>query len=81
MEKYQEVNFLRCKRVLEYSFLRGEDMLWSPQRITSLLHCLGAYDWSLANMLILHLLVSRPGREPPRRCHPAPLGARGALWA
>uniref|UniRef100_A0A8D0MTK5 Acyl-coenzyme A oxidase n=1 Tax=Sus scrofa TaxID=9823 RepID=A0A8D0MTK5_PIG len=56
VEKYQEVNFLRCKRVLEYSFLRGEDMLWSPQRITSLLHCLGAYDWSLANMLILHLL-------------------------
>uniref|UniRef100_A0A8D1WKJ3 Acyl-coenzyme A oxidase n=1 Tax=Sus scrofa TaxID=9823 RepID=A0A8D1WKJ3_PIG len=56
VEKYQEVNFLRCKRVLEYSFLRGEDLLWSPQRITSLLHCLGAYDWSLANMLILHLL-------------------------
>uniref|UniRef100_A0A8D0TCK9 Acyl-coenzyme A oxidase n=1 Tax=Sus scrofa TaxID=9823 RepID=A0A8D0TCK9_PIG len=56
VEKYQEVNFLRCKRVLEYSFLRGEDMLWSPQRITSLLHCLGAYDWSLANVLILHLL-------------------------
>uniref|UniRef100_A0A8D1GV26 Acyl-coenzyme A oxidase n=1 Tax=Sus scrofa TaxID=9823 RepID=A0A8D1GV26_PIG len=56
VEKYQEVNFLRCKRVLEYSFLRGEDLLWSPQRITSLLHCLGAYDWSLANVLILHLL-------------------------
>uniref|UniRef100_A0A5G2R6F3 Acyl-coenzyme A oxidase n=1 Tax=Sus scrofa TaxID=9823 RepID=A0A5G2R6F3_PIG len=56
VEKYQEVNFLRCKRVLEYSFLRGEDLLWSPQRISSLLHCLGAYDWSLANMLILHLL-------------------------
>lgn len=57
LEKYRELSFLRCKRVLEYGFFSMEDLAASPLRVWALIHCLGMYDWSLAAKCILHLLV------------------------
>nr|XP_031294109.1 peroxisomal acyl-coenzyme A oxidase 3 isoform X2 [Camelus dromedarius] len=57
VEKYQELNFLRCKRIFEYDFLPMEDVLGSPWRIRVLVECLGMYDWSLATKFFLHLLI------------------------
>nr|XP_031294094.1 peroxisomal acyl-coenzyme A oxidase 3 isoform X1 [Camelus dromedarius]XP_031294100.1 peroxisomal acyl-coenzyme A oxidase 3 isoform X1 [Camelus dromedarius]XP_031294106.1 peroxisomal acyl-coenzyme A oxidase 3 isoform X1 [Camelus dromedarius] len=57
VEKYQELNFLRCKRIFEYDFLPMEDVLGSPWRIRVLVECLGMYDWSLATKFFLHLLT------------------------
>ncbi|XP_057562768.1 peroxisomal acyl-coenzyme A oxidase 3 isoform X3 [Hippopotamus amphibius kiboko] len=57
LEKYRELNFLRCKRVLEYNFLRVEDLLGSPQRVLALIHCLSMYDWSLAAKFLLQVLI------------------------
>lgn len=67
MEKYQELNFLRCKRVFEYDFLPVGDMLGSLPRVLALIECLGMYDWSLAAKFFLHVLVSRPGRGEEER--------------
>lgn len=79
LEKYRELTFLRCKRVLEFNFLRMDDMLRNPLKIMALVNCLGMYDWSLATKIFLHMLVSRQhgrGRwvsasmptEEPRGC-------------
>lgn len=57
-EKYQELSFLRLKRVLEYEFLSMAQMLESPIKALVLLNCLGMYDWSLATKMFLHLAVS-----------------------
>ncbi|XP_072802987.1 peroxisomal acyl-coenzyme A oxidase 3 isoform X2 [Vicugna pacos] len=57
VEKYQELNFLRCKRIFEYDFLPMEDVLGIPWRIRALVECLGMYDWSLATKFFLHLLT------------------------
>ncbi|KAF5912960.1 peroxisomal acyl-coenzyme A oxidase 3 isoform X2 [Diceros bicornis minor] len=57
MEKYRELNFLRCRRVFEYDFLPVEDMLRSPLKVLVLINCLGAYDWSLVSKFILHMLI------------------------
>uniref|UniRef100_A0A8C3X8W8 Acyl-coenzyme A oxidase n=1 Tax=Catagonus wagneri TaxID=51154 RepID=A0A8C3X8W8_9CETA len=57
VEKYQEVTFLRCKRVFEYDFLPLEDALQRPERVMSLIQCLSAYDLSLAATFSLHLLT------------------------
>lgn len=59
LEKYRELTFLRCKRVLEFDFLRMDDVLGSPLKIRALVDCLGMYDWSLASKVFLHVLVSR----------------------
>ncbi|XP_015982620.2 peroxisomal acyl-coenzyme A oxidase 3 [Rousettus aegyptiacus] len=56
-EKYQELSFLRLKRVLEYEFLSMAQMLESPIKALVLLNCLGMYDWSLATKMFLHLAV------------------------
>lgn len=57
MEKYRELNFLRCKRIFEYDFLRVDDMLRSPLKVLGLVTCLGTYDWSLATKVLLHMLT------------------------
>uniref|UniRef100_A0A8C9Q014 Acyl-coenzyme A oxidase n=1 Tax=Spermophilus dauricus TaxID=99837 RepID=A0A8C9Q014_SPEDA len=57
LEKYRELSFLQCKRVLEYGFFSVEDLAASPLRVWALIHCLGMYDWSLATKCFLHLLV------------------------
>lgn len=58
LEKYRELNFLRCKRVFEYGFFTVVDLWENPLRIAVLINCLGMYDWSLANKFSLHVLVS-----------------------
>lgn len=67
MEKYRELNFLRCKRIFEYDFLRVDDMLRSPLKVLGLVTCLGTYDWSLATKVLLHMLVSRRHRRGEER--------------
>lgn len=61
MEKHQELTFLRCKRVFEFGSLLVGRRLQSPLTALALLDCLGAYDWSLAIKVFLHLFVS--GRQ------------------
>ncbi|XP_030776127.1 peroxisomal acyl-coenzyme A oxidase 3 isoform X2 [Rhinopithecus roxellana] len=57
LEKYRELNFLRCKRIFEYDFLSVEDMFKSPLKVPALIQCLGMYDSSLAVKYLLHSLV------------------------
>nr|XP_012328946.1 peroxisomal acyl-coenzyme A oxidase 3 isoform X1 [Aotus nancymaae]XP_012328947.1 peroxisomal acyl-coenzyme A oxidase 3 isoform X1 [Aotus nancymaae]XP_012328948.1 peroxisomal acyl-coenzyme A oxidase 3 isoform X1 [Aotus nancymaae]XP_012328949.1 peroxisomal acyl-coenzyme A oxidase 3 isoform X1 [Aotus nancymaae] len=57
LEKYRELNFLRCKRIFEYDFLSAGDVFESPLRVSALIQCLGMYDWSLAAKYLLHTLI------------------------
>ncbi|XP_042528634.1 peroxisomal acyl-coenzyme A oxidase 3 [Dipodomys spectabilis] len=57
LEKYRELNFLRCKRILEYDFCGLDDLFAKPLKIPAAIQCLGMYDWSLANKWVLHMLV------------------------
>ncbi|XP_063519547.1 peroxisomal acyl-coenzyme A oxidase 3 isoform X2 [Pongo pygmaeus] len=57
LEKYRELNFLRCRRIFEYDFLSVEDMFKSPLKVLTLIQCLGMYDCSLAAKYLIHSLV------------------------
>ncbi|XP_032109941.1 peroxisomal acyl-coenzyme A oxidase 3 isoform X3 [Sapajus apella] len=57
LEKYRELNFLRCKRIFEYDFLSVGGMFENPLKVSTLTQCLGMYDWSLAAKYLLHTLV------------------------
>uniref|UniRef100_U3CVX3 Acyl-coenzyme A oxidase n=1 Tax=Callithrix jacchus TaxID=9483 RepID=U3CVX3_CALJA len=57
LEKYRELSFLRCKRIFEYDFLSAGDMFESPLKVSTLIQCLGMYDWSLAAKYVLHTLI------------------------
>lgn len=73
VEKYQELNFLRCKRIFEYDFLPMGDMLGSLPKVLALIECLSMYDCSLASKFFLNVLVSCPGRGEERRGAPPTL--------
>uniref|UniRef100_A0A452TZS3 Acyl-coenzyme A oxidase n=1 Tax=Ursus maritimus TaxID=29073 RepID=A0A452TZS3_URSMA len=57
LEKYRELNFLRCKRAMEYNLLPVESIVANPLLVQTLITCLGMYDWSLAIKLHLHMLI------------------------
>lgn len=56
-EKYQELTFLRCKRLSEYEFLTLQKTMENPLRILCFLLSIGAYDWSLGIQFFLHSAV------------------------
>ncbi|XP_005424796.1 peroxisomal acyl-coenzyme A oxidase 3 isoform X1 [Geospiza fortis] len=53
-EKYQELTFLRCKRLFEYEFLTQQEMMEDPLRVFHMVICIGMYDWSLCLKFFLH---------------------------
>ncbi|CAI9172323.1 unnamed protein product [Rangifer tarandus platyrhynchus] len=57
VEKYQELNFLRCKRIFEYDFLPMGDMLGSLPKVLALIECLSMYDCCLASKFFLNVLT------------------------
>ncbi|KFQ47202.1 Peroxisomal acyl-coenzyme A oxidase 3, partial [Nestor notabilis] len=57
-EKYQELTFLRCKRLFEYDFLTLQEITENPLKIFNLMICIGMYDWSPCLQYFLHCSVS-----------------------
>ncbi|XP_075564938.1 peroxisomal acyl-coenzyme A oxidase 3 isoform X3 [Pelecanus crispus] len=53
-EKYQELTFLRCKRLFEYDFLTQQEIIENPLKILNMLICIGMYDWSPCLQYFLH---------------------------
>ncbi|XP_010010199.1 PREDICTED: peroxisomal acyl-coenzyme A oxidase 3, partial [Nestor notabilis] len=56
-EKYQELTFLRCKRLFEYDFLTLQEITENPLKIFNLMICIGMYDWSPCLQYFLHCSV------------------------
>ncbi|XP_058157289.1 peroxisomal acyl-coenzyme A oxidase 3 [Dasypus novemcinctus] len=54
MERYQELSFLRCKRLFEYDFIGFNDVSRKPLKFLALITCLGMYDASLTSKYILY---------------------------
>lgn len=57
-EKYQELTFLRCKRLFEYDFLTQQEIIENPLKILNMVICVGMYDWSPCLQYFLHCGVS-----------------------
>ncbi|NXT23755.1 ACOX3 oxidase, partial [Syrrhaptes paradoxus] len=57
-EKYQELTFLRCKRLFEYNFLTQQEIIENPLKILNMVICIGMYDWSPCLQYFLHCGVS-----------------------
>ncbi|XP_053921487.1 peroxisomal acyl-coenzyme A oxidase 3 isoform X4 [Cuculus canorus] len=53
-EKYQELTFLRCKRLFEYDFLTQQEILENPLKMLNMVICIGMYDWSPSLQYFLH---------------------------
>ncbi|XP_065516144.1 peroxisomal acyl-coenzyme A oxidase 3 isoform X3 [Lathamus discolor] len=53
-EKYQELTFLRCKRLFEYDFLTLQKTIENPLKLLCLVSCVGMYDWSPSLQYLLH---------------------------
>uniref|UniRef100_A0A8C9EJG5 Acyl-coenzyme A oxidase n=1 Tax=Pavo cristatus TaxID=9049 RepID=A0A8C9EJG5_PAVCR len=53
-EKYQELTFLRCKRLFEYDFLTQQEIIENPLKILNMVICIGMYDWSPCLQFFLH---------------------------
>ncbi|KAM9286811.1 peroxisomal acyl-coenzyme A oxidase 3 isoform 3-T5 [Cariama cristata] len=56
-EKYQELTFLRCKRLFEYDFLTQQEIIEKPLKILNMIICVGMYDWSPCLQYFLHCAV------------------------
>ena len=48
LDKYREMNFLRCKRLFEYDFIDDQRVFENPLRHKIFTDSLGMYDWSLS---------------------------------
>uniref|UniRef100_A0A8P0T461 Acyl-coenzyme A oxidase n=1 Tax=Canis lupus familiaris TaxID=9615 RepID=A0A8P0T461_CANLF len=57
LDRYRELSFLRCKRIMEYNLLPLEDMVANPLWFQVFTNCLGMYDWSLAIRLLLNMVT------------------------
>ncbi|KFP19593.1 Peroxisomal acyl-coenzyme A oxidase 3, partial [Egretta garzetta] len=53
-EKYQELTFLRCKKLFEYDFLTQQEIIENPLKILNMVICIGMYDWSPCLQYFLH---------------------------
>ncbi|XP_032840381.2 peroxisomal acyl-coenzyme A oxidase 3 isoform X2 [Tyto alba] len=56
-EKYQELTFLRCKRLFEYEFLTQQEIIENPLKILNMALCIGMYDWSPCFQYFLHSVI------------------------
>ncbi|KFP98533.1 Peroxisomal acyl-coenzyme A oxidase 3, partial [Haliaeetus albicilla] len=56
-EKYQELTFLRCKRLFEYDFLTQQEIIENPLKILNMVICVGMYDWSPCLQYFLHCAI------------------------
>uniref|UniRef100_A0A674HE18 Acyl-coenzyme A oxidase n=1 Tax=Taeniopygia guttata TaxID=59729 RepID=A0A674HE18_TAEGU len=56
-EKYQELTFLRCKRLFEYEFLTPQEIMEQPFRVFNMMSFLGMYDCSLCLQFFLHCTI------------------------
>eukprot|EP00002_Diphylleia_rotans_P000849 TRINITY_DN1044_c0_g6_i1.p1 TRINITY_DN1044_c0_g6~~TRINITY_DN1044_c0_g6_i1.p1 ORF type:complete len:733 (+),score=154.29 TRINITY_DN1044_c0_g6_i1:71-2269(+) len=54
LEKQRELSFLQVKRLVEYEFLRMDEIMSNPALLFALNDCLGEYNWSLAAKYGLH---------------------------
>ncbi|KAM5194440.1 peroxisomal acyl-coenzyme A oxidase 3 isoform 1-T4 [Mantella aurantiaca] len=57
LEKYRELSFLRCKKIIEYDFLPFDAAMEKPLKIMELINCFGMYDWSMAAKYLLSVQV------------------------
>ncbi|KAG8508668.1 Peroxisomal acyl-coenzyme A oxidase 3, partial [Galemys pyrenaicus] len=57
LEKYRELTFLRCRRLLELNLLRLEDVTSSPLKVLALVGCLDMYDLSLCTKVLLNMMM------------------------
>ncbi|XP_008945052.1 PREDICTED: peroxisomal acyl-coenzyme A oxidase 3 [Merops nubicus] len=53
-EKYQELSFLRCKRLFEYDFLTQQEIIEKPLKMLNMMTYIGMYDWSPCLQYFLH---------------------------
>ncbi|NXC08227.1 ACOX3 oxidase, partial [Orthonyx spaldingii] len=67
-EKYQELTFLRCKRLFEYDFLTQQEIMENPLRSLNMMFCIGMYDWSPCLQLFLHCGLSFNCLEESESC-------------
>ncbi|KAM6261775.1 peroxisomal acyl-coenzyme A oxidase 3 isoform 1-T2 [Porphyrio hochstetteri] len=53
-EKYQELTFLRCKRLFEYDFVTQKEIRVKPLKLVNMICYIGMYDWSACLQYSLH---------------------------
>ncbi|XP_064007695.1 peroxisomal acyl-coenzyme A oxidase 3 isoform X3 [Pogoniulus pusillus] len=53
-EKYQELTFLRLKRLFEYDFVTQQEAMENPLKLLTMVVCVGMYDWSVCLQYCLH---------------------------
>ncbi|KFV76221.1 Peroxisomal acyl-coenzyme A oxidase 3, partial [Dryobates pubescens] len=57
-EKYQELTFLRLKRLFEYEFVTQQEVMENPLKLLTMIASVGMYDWSVCIQYCLHCGVS-----------------------